>query len=341
MSAPAWRLFLRPAFDVETEASCGISVVDAREALAFWRRRLARLPWYRAAARAEAREMVARWRRRVVQAELERWRLRGLARFLLPVIDRCGPRRGIPARRVARFMLFAVRCGVRKPDRAAAEASRQVWLAGFRLAARRVARPGPIRASGGPSCPPRSSTSPCASSSSSALLRARSQRFKELEIVVLRHELAILRRQPSRPALGPADRAFLAAASRLMPRDRWRSFVVSPETLLRWHRRLVARRWTYPRARPGRAAVGADTRELVLRLARENPRWGYRRIAGELAGLGIRVSATSVRKLLREAGLGPAGHRGGLSWREFIRRQAQTMIACDFFTVETVTLRRI
>jgi transposase InsO family protein len=127
-----------------------------------------------------------------------------------------------------------------------------------------------------------------------ALLRARSQRFKELEIVVLR-----------------------------------------------WHRRLVARRWTYPRARPGRPAVGADTRELVLRLARENPRWGYRRIAGELAGLGIRVSATSVRKLLREAGLGPAGHRGGLSWREFIRRQAQTMIACDFFTVETVTLRRI
>jgi putative transposase len=174
-----------------------------------------------------------------------------------------------------------------------------------------------------------------------ALLRARSQRFKELEIVVLRHELAILRRQPSRPALGPADRAFLAAASRLMPRDRWRSFLVTPETLLRWHRRLVARRWTYPRARPGRPAVGADTRELVLRLARENPRWAHRRIAGELAGLGIRVSATSARKLLREAGLGPAGHRGGLSWREFIRRQAQTMIACDFFTVETVTLRRI
>jgi hypothetical protein len=109
MSAPTWRLFLRPAFDVETEASCGISVAEAREALTFWRRRLARLPWYRAAARAEAREMVARWRRRVVQAELERWRLRGLARFLLPVIDRCGPRGGIPARRVARFMLFAVR----------------------------------------------------------------------------------------------------------------------------------------------------------------------------------------------------------------------------------------
>jgi len=109
MSAPTWRLFLRPAFDVETEASCGISVVEAREALAFWRRRLARLPWYRAAARAEAREMVARWRRRVVRAELERWRLRGLTRFLLPVIDRCGPRGGIPARRVARFKLFAVR----------------------------------------------------------------------------------------------------------------------------------------------------------------------------------------------------------------------------------------
>ena len=106
MSPPTWRLFLRPAFDVETEASCGISVAEAREALTFWRRRLARLPWYRAAARAEAREMVARWQRRVVRAELERWRLGGLTRFLLPV---SGPRRGIPARRVAGLMLLAAR----------------------------------------------------------------------------------------------------------------------------------------------------------------------------------------------------------------------------------------
>ncbi len=172
-------------------------------------------------------------------------------------------------------------------------------------------------------------------------LRPRSRQFKELEIVVLRHELAVLRRQVARPALRPADRAFLAAASRLLPRERWRSFFVTPETLLRWHRRLVTRRWTYDAPPPGRPRVGTEIRALVLRLARENPRWGYRRIAGELRGLGFRVSATSVRRLLREAGLGPAGQRGGLPWREFIRRQAQSMIACDFFTVETVTLRRI
>jgi putative transposase len=174
-----------------------------------------------------------------------------------------------------------------------------------------------------------------------ALLRPRSPEFKELEIVVLRHELAILRRQVGRPVLQPADRAFLAAASRLLPRWRWNSFFVTPETLLRWHHRLVARRWTYPVRPPGRPRVGDEIRELVLRLARENPRWGYRRIASELAGLGIAISATTVRKLLREAGLGPAGRRGGLPWREFIRRQAQTMLACDFFTVETFALRRI
>jgi transposase InsO family protein len=173
------------------------------------------------------------------------------------------------------------------------------------------------------------------------LLGCRSQEFKELEIVVLRHELAILRRQAGRPALRPADRAFLAAASRILPRTRWSSFFVTPDTLLRWHRQMVTRRWTYPRRRPGRPAVGGEVRELVLRVARENRRWGYQRIAGELAGLGIRVSATTVRKLLRDAGLGPAGERGGLSWREFLRNQAASMLACDFFTVDTVGMRRL
>jgi putative transposase len=173
-----------------------------------------------------------------------------------------------------------------------------------------------------------------------AALRFRSKEFKELEIVVLRHELAVLRRQAGRPELTSADRVFLAAASRLLPRASWRSFVVTPMTLLRWHRRLVVERWTYPR-RVGRPPMGGEIRELVLRLARENRGWGYQRIAGELRGLGLTVSATTVRKLLLQAGLGPAGVRAGLSWREFLRAQARSMLAVDFFTVETVSLRRL
>jgi putative transposase len=173
-----------------------------------------------------------------------------------------------------------------------------------------------------------------------AVLRFRSAEFKELEIVVLRHELTVLRRQLARPELRPADRVFLAASSRLLPRSSWRSFMVTPTTLLRWHRRLVSRRWTYP-ARRGRPPIGREIRELVLRLARENRRWGYERIAGELNGLGLGVSATTVRKLLRQAGLGPAGERAGLSWREFLRAQAHGMLAVDFFTVEAISLRRL
>ena len=147
------------------------------------------------------------------------------------------------------------------------------------------------------------------------LLRPRSQDFKELEIVVLRHELAVLRRQTRRPQLTTTDRVFLAAASRLLPRSRWRSFLVTPTTLLRWHRRLVARRWTYA-SRRGRPPIGGEIRELVLRLARENPRWGYQRIVGELNGLGIAVSATTVKKILREA------------WARPGRLAARALLAC-------------
>src|SRR5262245_11746256 len=133
---------------------------------------------------------------------------------------------------------------------------------------------------------------------------------------------------------------FLAAASRLLPRAQWRSFIVTPATLIRWHRRLVAKRWTH--ARPvGRPPIRRETRELVLRLARENPRWGYPRIVGELKGLGIAVYATMVRTWLRAAGLGPARKRRAMTWREFIRAHRQSLLAVDFFTVATIWLQRL
>jgi putative transposase len=143
-----------------------------------------------------------------------------------------------------------------------------------------------------------------------------------------------------RPELAPADRALLAAASRLLPRSRWISFAVTPATLLRWRRRLVAHRWTYE-SRRGRPPIGAEIRDLVVRLARENPRWGHQRIAGEITELGLRVSATTVRKIFCRGGLGPAGSRSALSWRAFLRHQAQSMLAVDFFTVETISLQRL
>ena len=134
---------------------------------------------------------------------------------------------------------------------------------------------------------------------------------------------------------------MLAAASRLLSRKRWGSLFVTPDTLVRWHRQLVARRWTYPPPRRGRPPIGGEIRELVLRLARENRRWGYQRIAGELNGLGLAVSATTVKKILHQAGLGPAGSRSAPSWRAFLRAQAKSMLAVDFFTVETITLQRL
>jgi putative transposase len=171
-------------------------------------------------------------------------------------------------------------------------------------------------------------------------LRARSKEFQELEIIVLRHELAIFQRKTRRPAITVVDRVLLALASRLLPRARWRSFIVTPATLLRWHRRLVASRWTS--ARPvGRPPMRRETRDLVLRLARENPRWGYPRMVGELKGLGITVSATTARAWLRVAGLGPAGKRRETTWREFVRAHRQSMLAVDFFTVETICLQRL
>jgi transposase len=172
-------------------------------------------------------------------------------------------------------------------------------------------------------------------------LLARSERSKELEILVLRHELSILRRRVGRTELRPADRTLLAALSRALPRTAWAKFSVSPATLLRWHRRLVTRRWTYPHRGPGRPPLDRELEELIAQLARENPRWGYRRFVGELAGLGFSVSATSVRKLLRGSGLGPAPRRPSPTWRAFLRQQAASILACDFFTVETAWLTRL
>jgi transposase InsO family protein len=173
-----------------------------------------------------------------------------------------------------------------------------------------------------------------------AILRVRSNESKDLDIVVLRHELGILRRKTRRPAMVWTDRLCLAAASRLLSRAHWQAFIVTPATLLRWHRRLVAKRG-HMRAEPGRPPIRRDIRELVLRLARENPRWGYQRIVGELKGLGVVISATTVRTWLREAGLGPAGTRGGTTWREFLRTHRQSLLAVDFFTVDTIWLQRL
>jgi putative transposase len=170
--------------------------------------------------------------------------------------------------------------------------------------------------------------------------RRRDEFAKDVELLVLRHELAVLRRQKNRPKLRPADRALLAALTRLLPHPRRHGLMVTPQTLLRWHRELVRRKWAQPHRGPGRPPVEERVRQLVLRLARENPRWGYPRIAGELQKLGLRVSSSTVRRLLLDASLGPAPRRIGLSWQQFLRQQASSMLACDFFTVETITLRR-
>jgi putative transposase len=170
--------------------------------------------------------------------------------------------------------------------------------------------------------------------------RRRDEFAKDVELLVLRHQLAVLRRQRNRPKLRPADRALLAALTRLLPDRRRHGLMVTPQTLLRWHRELVRRKWAQPHRGPGRPPVEERVRQLVLRLARENPRWGYPRIAGELQKLGLRVSSSTVRRLLLDASLGPAPRRIGLSWQQFLRQQASSMLACDFFTVETITLRR-
>src|SRR3954447_7140981 len=164
---------------------------------------------------------------------------------------------------------------------------------------------------------------------------------KHIEIAVLRHQLMVVRRQVARPRYTPHDRLVLAMLGRLLPRERWPVFLVTPSTLLRWHRELVARRWTCPATGRTQNGLPDEVVDLVVRMARENPRWGYLRIVGERGKLGVRVSATSVRRILRRHRLGPAPRRSGPGWTAFLRAPAAGTLACDFFTVETVGLTRL
>jgi len=174
-------------------------------------------------------------------------------------------------------------------------------------------------------------------------LLARSDRAKDAEILILRHQVAVLQRQVKAPILSWADRAVLAALARLLPGRQLRQLrlIVSPRTLLRWHASLVRRKWTYPRRAPGRPPTASAIRELVLEMARDNPSWGYRRIHGELAGLGHKVAPSTVWQILKDAGIDPAPTRCRQSWRAFLDAQAKTILAADFFHVDTVLLRRL
>ena len=169
------------------------------------------------------------------------------------------------------------------------------------------------------------------------VLRVRCDTSKDIEILVLRHQLAVLQRRTPRPRTTWTDRALIAALVRLLPVRRRIGLLVTPATILRWHRQLIARRWTTQPARPGRPAIPAGLRALILRLATENPTWGYRRIHGELTGLGYRIGASTVWTILHTAGIDPSLRRAGPSWTEFLRAQAHAILACDVFHLDTIT----
>jgi putative transposase len=173
------------------------------------------------------------------------------------------------------------------------------------------------------------------------VLHTRSDTAKEIEILVLRHQLAVLRRRTPGPRMSWTDRALIAALTRLLPTPRRLGLLVTPATILRWHRQLVARRWTTTPTRTGRPAIPAGLRALVVRLAAENPTWGYRRIHGELAGLGYQIGASTVWTILHTAGVDPSPRRAGPTWAQFLRAQAHAILACDLLHVDTITLRRL
>jgi putative transposase len=170
-------------------------------------------------------------------------------------------------------------------------------------------------------------------------LSRREETWKTAEILILRHQLAVLqRRQPRRPKLNWADRALLATLLSVIPKAQRQGLrlLVTPDTILRWHRDIVRRRWAARsmRGKTGRPATRRNVSALVLRLARENPEWGYRKIHGELAGLGVKVAASTAWEILRNAGIDPAPRRSGPAWPQFLRSQAETILACDFFTAD-------
>jgi putative transposase len=172
-------------------------------------------------------------------------------------------------------------------------------------------------------------------------LLARSSRSKNVEILVLRHEVAVLRRQVRRPRLSWADRAVFAALTRLLSQACQLHRIVTPATIVRWHRDLAKQRWTQPRRRTTGRRTAPELRRLVLRVAAENSSWGYRRIHGELAGLGYPIAASTVWSILKRAGIDPAPRRDGPTWKEFLAAQAQGIVATDFFCVDTLLGQRL
>ena len=175
------------------------------------------------------------------------------------------------------------------------------------------------------------------------MVLARREVSKDAELLVLRHDNAVLRRQIGRVRYQRADRLWLAALSQLIPRCRWGEvFAVTPATLLAWHRRMVTRKWDYTnRRRPGRPSTAAAIRKLVIRMATDNPTWGHRRVQGELVKLGHPIAASTVWQILHAAGIAPAPRRTGPTWKQFLTAQARGILAVDFVHVDTVLLRRI